>query len=191
MWKIRMHSQIGVAVQTTKPLPWRNRKFVILPPLEINTAQKLLVANRGEIALRIMRSAREMGITTVAIYSEADANAPHALFADEAYCIGPAPSNQSYLQGDKIIALCKEHGIDAIHPGYGFLSENSGFARQVREAGIIFVGPSPESMDMMGSKIAAKIAARNSMCPWCPALRKRLRMLRRQKRWRLASGSRS
>ena len=132
--------------------------------------QKLLVANRGEIALRIMRSAREMGITTVAIYSEADANAPHALFADEAYCIGPAPSNQSYLRGDKIIALCKEHGIDAIHPGYGFLSENSGFARQVREAGIIFVGPSPESMDMMGSKIAAKIAAKKFNVPLVPGI---------------------
>ena len=132
--------------------------------------QKLLVANRGEIALRIMRSAREMGIRTVAVYSEADANAPHARFADEAYCIGPAPSNQSYLLGDKIIALCLEKGIDAIHPGYGFLSENSGFARKVREAGLIFVGPSPESMDMMGSKISAKIAAKAFNVPLVPGI---------------------
>ena len=132
--------------------------------------QKLLVANRGEIALRIMRSAREMGIRTVAIYSEVDANSPHARFADEAYCIGPAPSSQSYLRGDKIIELCQQHQIDAIHPGYGFLSENSDFARKVREAGITFVGPSPESMDMMGSKIAAKKAAKEFNVPLVPGI---------------------
>ena len=84
--------------------------------------QKILVANRGEIALRIMRTIRKMGIQSVAVYSEADRNAPHVLFADEAVCLGPAPSNQSYLDGDKIIAFCKELGVDAIHPGYGFLS---------------------------------------------------------------------
>jgi acetyl-CoA carboxylase, biotin carboxylase subunit len=132
--------------------------------------QKLLVANRGEIALRIMRSAREMGIRTVAVYSEADAGAPHARFADEAYCIGPAPSKDSYLRGDKIIALCLEKGIDAIHPGYGFLSENSDFARAVQAAGLIFVGPSPESMDMMGSKISAKIAAKKFNVPLVPGI---------------------
>src|SRR5688572_29729026 len=110
--------------------------------------KKLLIANRGEIALRIMRSAREMGIKTVAVFSEADRQALFVRYADEAVCIGPPPSAQSYLQGDKIIAVCKEVGADAIHPGYGFLSENADFARKVRAAGITFVGPSPESMDM-------------------------------------------
>ncbi len=130
--------------------------------------KKILVANRGEIALRIMRSAREMGITTVAIYSEADRLSPHVRFADEAYCVGPPPSNQSYLLGDKIIALCLEHGIDGIHPGYGFLSENSAFTRKVREAGITFIGPSPEAMDLMGSKLAAKAAVMNYNVPLVP-----------------------
>ena len=130
--------------------------------------KKLLVANRGEIALRVMRSAREMGIRTVAIYSEADRNSPHVMFADEAFCIGPAPSNQSYLRGDAIIELCKAHNIDAIHPGYGFLSENSTFARAVSAAGITFVGPSPEAMDLMGSKLAAKAAVKNYDVPLVP-----------------------
>ena len=95
---------------------------------------KLLVANRGEIALRIMRTAREMGIATVAVYSEPDRLSPHVKFADEAICLGPAPSSQSYLCGDKIIAACKQLQVDAIHPGYGFLSENAAFAKQVGEA---------------------------------------------------------
>ena len=98
------------------------------------TIQKLLVANRGEIALRIMRSAREMGIKTVAVYSEADRRAPHVLFADQAVLLGPAPSSESYLKGDKIISLAKELSVDAIHPGYGFLSENAQFARAVEDA---------------------------------------------------------
>ncbi|MEM7037561.1 MAG: biotin carboxylase N-terminal domain-containing protein, partial [Bacteroidota bacterium] len=130
--------------------------------------KKLLVANRGEIALRVMRSAREMGIRTVAIFSEADRSAPHVMFADEAYCVGPPPSNQSYLRGDAIIDLCKTHNIDAIHPGYGFLSENSEFARAVSAAGITFVGPSPEAMDLMGSKLAAKAAVKNYDVPLVP-----------------------
>jgi acetyl/propionyl-CoA carboxylase alpha subunit len=92
---------------------------------------KLLVANRGEIALRVMRSAREMGIKTVAVYSDVDRRAPHVLFADEAVCLGPAPSSESYLKGDKIIAFAKELGVDAVHPGYGFLSENAAFAAAV------------------------------------------------------------
>src|SRR4249919_179391 len=114
--------------------------------------KKLLVANRGEIALRVMRSAREMGIKTVAVFSEADRGALFVRYADEAVCIGPPPSNQSYLKGDRIIEVCEQLGADAIHPGYGFLSENADFARKVREAGITFVGPSPESRDMMGDK---------------------------------------
>ncbi len=130
--------------------------------------KKILVANRGEIALRVMRSAREMGIQTVAVYSEADRLSPHVRYADEAVCIGPPPSAQSYLRGDKIIEVCKELGVDGIHPGYGFLSENAAFARMVREAGITFIGPSPEAMDMMGSKLSAKAAAKAHHIPLVP-----------------------
>ncbi len=130
--------------------------------------KKILVANRGEIALRIMRSAKEMGIATVAIYSEADRNAPFVKYADEAVCVGPPPSNQSYLQADKIIEICKELGVEGIHPGYGFLSENADFARKVQENGITFIGPNPDSIDMMGNKLAAKSAARKYNIPMVP-----------------------
>ncbi|MBB5394877.1 acetyl-CoA carboxylase biotin carboxylase subunit [Mucilaginibacter sp. AK015] len=130
--------------------------------------QKILVANRGEIALRVMRSAREMGIKTVAVYSEADRNALHVRYADEAVFIGEAPSSQSYLVGDKIIAACKQTGAEAIHPGYGFLSENAAFARLVREAGLILIGPSPEAMEVMGNKLSAKAAALKYNIPMVP-----------------------
>lgn len=130
--------------------------------------KKILVANRGEIALRIIRTCKEMGIATVAVYSEADRNSPHVRYADEAVCIGPPPSNQSYLLGDKIIEVCKSLGVDGIHPGYGFLSENAGFARKVKEAGIIFIGPSPEAMEIMGSKLGAKAAVRKYDIPLVP-----------------------
>ncbi|MDP1802099.1 MAG: acetyl-CoA carboxylase biotin carboxylase subunit [Bacteroidota bacterium] len=130
--------------------------------------KKILVANRGEIALRIMRSAREMGIKTVAIFSEADRNALFVRYADEAVCVGPPPSAQSYLQGDKIIAICKELGVDGIHPGYGFLSENADFARKVKKAGITFIGPSAESMDLMGDKLSAKATAKKYKVPMIP-----------------------
>lgn len=129
---------------------------------------KILIANRGEIALRIMRSAREMGIKTVAVFSEADRNALFVRYADEAVCIGPPPSAQSYLQGDKIIQICWDLKVDGIHPGYGFLSENADFARKVREAGITFIGPSPESMDMMGDKLSAKATAKKYKVPMIP-----------------------
>ena len=130
--------------------------------------KKILIANRGEIALRVMRSAREMGIKTVAIFSEADRNAPFVRYADEAVCVGPPPSAQSYLQADKILAICKELKVDGIHPGYGFLSENAGFARKVKEAGITFIGPSAESMDMMGDKLSAKATAKKYKVPMIP-----------------------
>ncbi|HCZ35192.1 MAG TPA: biotin carboxylase, partial [Cytophagales bacterium] len=130
--------------------------------------QKLLVANRGEIALRIMRSVREMGIKTVAVYSEADRQALHVRFADEAVCIGPPPSAQSYLVMEKIIAAAKQTGADAIHPGYGFLSENEDFAALVRKEGLIFIGPSPESIELMGSKLAAKAAVAKFNVPLVP-----------------------
>ncbi|WP_295652544.1 acetyl-CoA carboxylase biotin carboxylase subunit [uncultured Mucilaginibacter sp.] len=130
--------------------------------------KKLLVANRGEIALRVMRSAREMGIKTVAVYSDADVHALHVRYADEAVNIGPTPSNQSYLVGDKIIEACRKTGAEAIHPGYGFLSENAAFARQVREAGLILVGPSPDAMEIMGNKLSAKAAALQYNIPMVP-----------------------
>ena len=130
--------------------------------------KKILVANRGEIALRIMRSAKEMGISTVAVYSEADRNAPFVKYADEAVCLGPAPSNQSYLRGDKIIEVCKQLGVDGIHPGYGFLSENAGFAELATKHGITFIGPSPNSIEVMGSKLEAKHAARKYNIPMVP-----------------------
>jgi len=130
--------------------------------------RKILIANRGEIALRVMRSAKEMGIATVAVFSEADRNAPFVRYADEAVCIGPPPSNQSYLLGDKIIEVCKQLGVDGIHPGYGFLSENAGFARAVKAAGITLIGPSPEAMEVMGDKLSAKGAAKKYNIPMVP-----------------------
>ncbi len=136
---------------------------------------KLLVANRGEIALRVMRSAHEMGIRTVAIFSEADRTAPHVRYADEAICVGPPPSNQSYLRGDFIISECLRLGVDAIHPGYGFLSENAGFARAVKAAGLLLVGPSPEAMEVMGSKLGAKAAVSKFDVPMVPGTEAALR----------------
>jgi len=130
--------------------------------------KKILIANRGEIALRIMRSAREMGIRTVAVYSEADREALHVRYADEAVCIGAAPSSQSYLLGEKIIEACRSTGAEAIHPGYGFLSENAAFARMVRTAGLILIGPSPEAMEIMGNKLSAKAAALRYNIPMVP-----------------------
>jgi len=130
--------------------------------------KKILVANRGEIALRVMKSAREMGIKTVAVYSEADRNSPHVRYADEAICIGPASSKESYLRGDKIVEVAKLLGVNGIHPGYGFLSENAGFARMVEEAGITFIGPTPEAIEIMGSKLAAKDAAKKFDIPMVP-----------------------
>ena len=130
--------------------------------------KKLLVANRGEIALRIMRSAREMGIQTVAVFSEADRNALHVQFADEAICIGPPASSQSYLVIHKIIDAAKMVNADAIHPGYGFLSENEDFASEIKKAGLIFIGPSAESIELMGSKLAAKTAAAKFNVPLVP-----------------------
>lgn len=134
----------------------------------ITPISKLLIANRGEIALRIMRSAKEMGIKTVAVFSEADRNALHVRYADEAVFIGPAPSNQSYLVGEKIIEACKLTGAEAIHPGYGFLSENAGFAQLVADEGLILVGPSPQAMETMGNKLSAKAAALKYNIPMVP-----------------------
>ena len=132
--------------------------------------KKILVANRGEIALRIMRTIRKMGISSVAVFSEADRNSPHVLFADEAVCLGAAPSSKSYLNGDKIIAFCKELNVDGIHPGYGFLSENADFCQKVQDAGIVFIGPDPAAMRIMGSKLAAKECVKKYNIPMVPGI---------------------
>jgi acetyl-CoA carboxylase biotin carboxylase subunit len=130
--------------------------------------RKVLIANRGEIALRVIRACTELGIKTVAVYSEADARAPHAREADEAILIGPPPSTESYLRGDKIIEAAKRTGADAIHPGYGFLSEREWFARAVRDAGLVWIGPSAEAIAAMGSKTAARTLAVANGVPVVP-----------------------
>jgi len=132
--------------------------------------KKILIANRGEIAIRVMRTCRELGIPTVAVYSEADKNAIHVRFADEAFCIGTAASSDSYLRQDRILEVIKKTGADAVHPGYGFLSENAAFARLLRQNGITLIGPSPESMDMMGDKIRSKQAVEKYGVPLVPGI---------------------
>ena len=132
--------------------------------------KKILVANRGEIAIRVMKTAKKMGIKTVAVYSAADRNAPHVRYADEAVFIGEAPSNQSYLRGEKIIEVAKALKADAIHPGYGFLSENADFAEEVERNGLIFIGPKSKAIRMMGSKLAAKEAVKQYKIPMVPGI---------------------
>lgn len=149
---------------------------------------KILIANRGEIALRVMRSCKEMGIQTVAVYSEADRNAPFVKYADEAVCIGPPPSSKSYLLGDKIISVCKELKVDGIHPGYGFLSENADFAAKVKKAGLIFIGPSPEAMNVMGDKLSAKAAAKKYKIPMVPGSDGAITSVEEGKKIALATG---
>lgn len=134
--------------------------------------KKILVANRGEIALRVMKTAKKMGIKTVAVYSVADRNAPHVKFADEAVCIGEAPSNQSYLLGDKIIEVAKALKVDGIHPGYGFLSENADFAELAEKNNITFIGPKSKAIHIMGSKLAAKDAVKAYDIPMVPGVDK-------------------
>jgi acetyl/propionyl-CoA carboxylase alpha subunit len=131
----------------------------------MRTIKTLLVANRGEIALRVMRTAKEMGIKTVAVYSDADRTAPHVLFADEAYFIGPSPSSQSYLKMDELIRVAKVSGADAIHPGYGFLSERPTLVDACEENGITFIGPSAEIMRRSGDKLAARTVAKSLGIP--------------------------
>lgn len=134
--------------------------------------KKILVANRGEIAIRVMTTAKKMGIKTVAVYSTADRNAPHVKIADEALCIGEPPSNKSYLLGTEIIKKAKEIGVDAIHPGYGFLSENAEFAEEVKQNDIVFIGPNTEAIQIMGSKLAAKDAVKKYDIPMVPGIDK-------------------
>jgi acetyl-CoA carboxylase biotin carboxylase subunit len=130
--------------------------------------KKILIANRGEIALRVMRACREMAIQSVAVYSEADRNSLHVMLADEAFYIGPAPSRESYLNIDKIIEVCKESGAEAIHPGYGFLSESADFARACEKAGIVFIGPTVANIEAMGDKLAARDLMEKAGVPIVP-----------------------
>ena len=119
----------------------------------------VLIANRGEIAVRLVRACQGLGLRAIAVYSDADRDAPHVIAADAAVHIGPAEAARSYLDGARIIAAAKQAATQAIHPGYGFLAENAGFAQACADAGLVFVGPSPENIALMGSKIAAKAAA--------------------------------
>ncbi len=130
--------------------------------------RRLLIANRGEIAVRIQRTAQRLGITTIAIYSEVDRYAPHVEMANERYCLGGNTPAETYLNIEKILAIAREAGVDAIHPGYGFLSENPAFARAVTEAGIIFIGPSAQAMELLGNKVAAKRLAQSVGVPLVP-----------------------
>lgn len=165
IWRI----EIGVMTQGREY--WRKRYNCLalhLHRFSMTKITKILVANRGEIALRVMRSAREMGIKTVAVYSEADREALHVRFADEAVFMGPPASAESYLRIDKIIDAAKKTGAQAIHPGYGFLSENEDFAQAIHDAGMIFIGPSAKSIEVMGSKLAAKAAVAKFNVPLVP-----------------------
>lgn len=150
--------------------------------------KKILIANRGEIAIRVMRSAKEMGIKTVAVYSDADRNALHVRYADEAVFIGESPSSKSYLVIDKIIDACRQTNADAIHPGYGFLSENPVFALKVKEAGLTLIGPSANAMEIMGNKLSAKAAALKYNIPMVPGTDKAIADIAEAKKTAIAVG---
>lgn len=134
----------------------------------MQSPKKILVANRGEIAVRIMRTILEMGHIPIGIYSEADAGAPHVAMSVQAFCVGPSPSNESYLQMDRIIDLCTKNKVDAIHPGYGFMAESKAFADKCAKAGVIFIGPTPDAIEQMGDKILARQAATQAGLPMVP-----------------------
>src|SRR3981189_2240473 len=134
----------------------------------MSTFKKILIANRGEIAVRVTRACRELGIATVAVYSDVDRNALHVRKADEAYAIGPAAARESYLNIEKILAVAKKAKVDAIHPGYGFLSENAEFAEACAKSGVKFIGPTAAAMNIMGSKTSARRAMEAAGAPCVP-----------------------
>ena len=150
--------------------------------------QKILVANRGEIALRILRACRELGIPSVAVYSDADRASPHVAYADEAYRLGPAPATESYLRADLILEIARQSGADAIHPGYGFLSENADFVTACEQAGICFIGPTSSAMQMLGSKIRARQVADAAGLPRVPGSTQSLKSLAEAREVALAVG---
>jgi 3-methylcrotonyl-CoA carboxylase alpha subunit len=156
-------SYSGLQTKSNRDQLWHNVTMSKLPPF-----QRILIANRGEIAIRVIHACREMGISPIAIYSEADANALHVQMADQAYCVGPAPARDSYLNQERILEVAKLSQADAIHPGYGFLSENAVFTKACQQAGIVFIGPSPDAMDLMGSKIASKRCMDKAAVPTVP-----------------------
>jgi acetyl-CoA carboxylase biotin carboxylase subunit len=145
--------------------------------------KKILIANRGEIAVRITRACREMGISAVAVFSDVDRAALHVMRADEAYHIGPAAARESYLNIERILDVATRCGADAIHPGYGFLSENPQFAKACGDAGLKFIGPSPSAMEAMGSKTRAREAADRAGLPRVPGSVHALTSLQRESRW--------
>jgi acetyl-CoA/propionyl-CoA carboxylase biotin carboxyl carrier protein len=134
------------------------------------TPRKVLVANRGEIAIRVFRTLREMGIASVAVYSEVDREAAFVAFADEAYLLGPGPASESYLNVPRILEVAAQAGVDAIHPGYGFLAENADFARALEKAGIVWIGPPPDAIDAMGSKTGARALMDRAGVPIVPGV---------------------